>query len=199
MGSWILHNSKIPRVILIYKDIFKSKVYRNYCIIFFSVSDALHFNADPDPDSRIRLRDGRIRVQFRIRIRIRPKIEQIPIFFFKSYKTQRFFFCNIELIINVYILSKISDFLFKKLYSNNFGWFVCEFITIYFLLPGSRSTFPEGDPDPDPAIWYGSNRIRIRNTDCFKARVLRLKKNIHVVQKAILRIWQAEKLWIRIC
>ena len=34
---------------------------------------------------------------------------------------------------------------------------------IYFLLPGSRSTFPELDldPDPDPAKWYGSNRIRI--------------------------------------
>jgi len=56
------------------------------------------------------------------------------------------------------ILNKISDF--------NLGWFVCEFNTIYFLLPGSRSTFPEVDPDPDPAKWYGSNRIwiRIRNT-----------------------------------
>jgi len=32
----------------------------------------------------------------------------------------------------------------------------------FFLLPGSRLTFPE--VDPDPAQWYGSNRIRIRNT-----------------------------------
>ena len=29
-------------------------------------------------------------------------------------------------------------------------------------LPGSISTFP--DPDPDPTKWYGSDRIRIRNT-----------------------------------
>ena len=36
------------------------------------------------------------------------------------------------------------------------------FIMIYFLLPGSRSAFPE--VDPDPAKWYGSNRIRILNT-----------------------------------
>ena len=36
----------------------------------------------------------------------------------------------------------------------------------FFLVPGSRSTFPDTDldPDPDPAKWYGSNRIRIRNT-----------------------------------
>ena len=32
----------------------------------------------------------------------------------------------------------------------------------FFLVPGSRSTFPE--VDPDPAKWYGSNLIRIRNT-----------------------------------
>ena len=32
----------------------------------------------------------------------------------------------------------------------------------FSLLPGSRATFPE--VDPDPAKWYGSNRIRIRNT-----------------------------------
>ena len=30
----------------------------------------------------------------------------------------------------------------------------------FFLVPGSRSTFPE--VDPDPAKWYGSDRIRIR-------------------------------------
>ena len=29
------------------------------------------------------------------------------------------------------------------------------FIT-FFLLPGSKSTFPEENPDPDPAQWYGS-------------------------------------------
>ena len=32
----------------------------------------------------------------------------------------------------------------------------------FFLLLGSGSTFPE--VDPDPAKWYGFNRIRIRNT-----------------------------------
>ena len=31
----------------------------------------------------------------------------------------------------------------------------------FFLVPGSRSTFP--DADPDPGQWYGSDRIR--NTD----------------------------------
>ena len=31
-----------------------------------------------------------------------------------------------------------------------------------FLLSGSGSKFPE--VDPDPAKWYGSDRIRIRNT-----------------------------------
>ena len=30
----------------------------------------------------------------------------------------------------------------------------------FFLVPGSRSTFP--DTDPDPGQWYGSDRIRIR-------------------------------------
>ena len=34
----------------------------------------------------------------------------------------------------------------------------------YFLLPGSRSTFPEVDPDPDPnlAKWHRSNQIQIQ-------------------------------------
>ena len=43
-------------------------------------------------------------------------------------------------------------FLLKKLY----------FYHYFFLVPGSRSTFPE--TDPDPGEWYGSGRIRIRNT-----------------------------------
>ena len=34
--------------------------------------------------------------------------------------------------------------------------------TIFFLLPGSTSTFPE--VDPDSAQLNGSNRIRIRNS-----------------------------------
>ena len=34
----------------------------------------------------------------------------------------------------------------------------------FVLVPGSKSTFPDTDPDPDPAKWYGSDRIRIRNT-----------------------------------
>jgi len=33
----------------------------------------------------------------------------------------------------------------------------------FFLVPGSRLTFPT-DPDPVPGQWYGSDRIRIRNT-----------------------------------
>ena len=36
----------------------------------------------------------------------------------------------------------------------------CEFITVFILVPGSRSTFP--DADPDPAKWYRADRIRIR-------------------------------------
>ena len=35
----------------------------------------------------------------------------------------------------------------------------------FFLVPRSRSTFPLVDPYPDPAQWYGSDRIRIQNTD----------------------------------
>jgi len=26
----------------------------------------------------------------------------------------------------------------------------------FFLVPGSKSTFPDTDPDPDPGKWYGS-------------------------------------------
>ena len=40
----------------------------------------------------------------------------------------------------------------------------------FFLVPGSRSTFPDTDPDPDPGQWYGSDRIRIRNTGFKGAR-----------------------------
>ena len=54
---------------------------------------------------------------------------------------------------NKWLLKKKTIFLY-------FDWFSCEVITI-FLLPGSGSTFPEMDPDPDK-IW--SDRILIRNT-----------------------------------
>ena len=40
----------------------------------------------------------------------------------------------------------------------------------FFLVPGSRSTFPDTDPDPDPGQWYRSDRIRIRNTGFKGAR-----------------------------
>ena len=59
-------------------------------VLGLSVSDLLHFDADPLPVIRIR-----------IRLRIRPKIEQIPIcfflnFFYKRYKTNNdIFFCNL--------------------------------------------------------------------------------------------------------
>ena len=69
---------------------------------------------------------------------------------------------NFELIIHVHILNKKRDF-FKNKYSYNFGWFACEFFTIFFAT--RIRTFPE--VDLDPAKWYGSNRIRIRNTAFF--------------------------------
>ena len=74
-----------------------------------------------------------------------------------------FFLCAILSLLFTYIKQN-KWFKIKIFYSYKFGWFVCEFITIYLLLPGSRSTFPEVDPDPVLAKWYGSNRIRIRNT-----------------------------------
>ena len=40
----------------------------------------------------------------------------------------------------------------------------------FFLLLGSGSTFPE--VGPDPSKWYGSDRIRIRNTDFYTFFVL---------------------------
>ena len=134
----------------------------------YSVSDPLHFNAVPDP--LIRFRDngswsGSISgsgSDSGSDLKS-SKFQSFSSHFFsvKGIKLiMMFFFCNFELII----LNKISDFFFKKWFSYNFGWIVCEFITIYFLQPGSRSTFPEVDPVPDPAKWYGSNRIRIRNT-----------------------------------
>ena len=51
---------------------------------------------------------------------------------------------------------------------NKFNFFSSFLVDLYvslswfFSLPGSGSTFPE--VDPDPAKWYGSNRILIRNT-----------------------------------
>ena len=46
-----------------------------------------------------------------------------------------------------------------------------------FLVPGSRSTFPDTDPDPDTGQWYGSDRIwiRIRNT-AFRSKYFESKK-----------------------
>ena len=55
-------------------------------------------------------------------------------------------------------------FLFKKII---FLWFRLICMQVYhdfFWVPRSRSTFPDTDPDPDPGQWYGSDRIRIRNT-----------------------------------
>ena len=49
------------------------------------------------------------------------------------------------------ILNKISDFFLKKLYFYNFGWFVCEFIAIFYRYP-----------DPDQRFLM---RIRIRPND----------------------------------
>ena len=55
----------------------------------------------------------------------------------------------------------------------------------FFLVPGSRSTFPE--VDPDPAQRYGSDRIRIRNTSfmiflIFKILIKEIKCFFLVVQ-----------------
>ena len=109
-------------------------------LIIIRVSDSLHFNADP---------------------------EQIPIFvlifFCERYKTHNDVFFVILSLLFTYIKQN-KRFCFKKLYSYNFGWFLYEFITIYFLLPGSRSKFPEVDPDPDP----DPAKLRIqRNTDYY--------------------------------
>ena len=43
----------------------------------------------------------------------------------------------------------------------------------FFLVPGSRSTFP----DADPAKWYGSDRIRIRNTGFYVLLLLGLNRS----------------------
>ena len=52
----------------------------------------------------------------------------------------------------------------------------------FFLVPGSRSTFL--DTDPDPGQWYGSDRIRIRNTD-FKASLVGLWKTLCMLSSLI--------------
>ena len=117
-----------------------------------------------------------------MQIRIRPKIEQIPIFFFLIFFCKRFKL--ITMFFVVVILSLLFTYKqnkwFLKLYSYNFGRFVCEFITI-FLLPGSGSTFPE--VDPDPAQWYESHRIQI-NT-----RFLNSRNECILVQNKVGRSW----------
>ena len=103
-------------------------------------------------------------ILMRIRIRIRGSASgmmddgTISKFFLNFFciRFKTMFCCNFELIIRVY-QTKLVISLKKKLYFYYFGWFVCEFITIFFV-PGSRSTLP--DADPDPAKWYGSDRIR---------------------------------------
>ena len=104
------------------------------------------------------------------------KIEQIPIFvlffFCKRLKTHNDVFFVFVLLFasyikqnkwykkNIYILKKIL-FVCEFIYILKKILFVCEFITIFLSYP-DPDTFPE--VDPDPAKWYGSNRIRIRNT-----------------------------------
>ena len=87
---------------------------------------------------------------FRIRIRIRPKMEQIPILFFLIFFCIRFKTYND--VFFVIILSLLFAYMKQnKWFLHNFGWFVCEFITIFFWYP-----------DPDPRFLM---RIRIRPND----------------------------------
>ena len=45
----------------------------------------------------------------------------------------------------------------------------------FYLVPGSRSTFPE--VDPDPAQWYGSDRIRYETLVSFTIKKYGFYKN----------------------
>ena len=107
---------------------------------------------------RIRFILIRIRVQFWIPSDLnssnRANSNFFLIFVCKRYKTRVvfcIFFCNKWILL-------LNILLF---------WLNCMRVYHdYFLLPESRSTFPEVDSDPDPAKWYGSNQIRIRNTGC---------------------------------
>ena len=55
----------------------------------------------------------------------------------------------------------------------------------FMMVPGSRSTLPDADPDPDPAKWYGSDRIRIRNTDYINSN-LNVELHLNVVLKVLM-------------
>ena len=111
------------------------------------------FDADPDPLPG-----------WWIRIRIRPKIEQIPIFFFLISK--RCFFVVLILSLLFAYIKQNKWFLFKKLYFYNFGWFVCEFITIITRIQINVSGSGSGqmirirpNPDPDPKhCWLWKRR-----------------------------------------
>ena len=109
------------------------------------VSYPLHFDLDPALWGKV--------YPDPVQIQIRSKIKKIFIEFFsvKLIILKTIFFIINELIIHVYcVLNKKQISLKQKLHSYNFGWFLCKFITIFFWLPGSRSTFPAVDPDLDP-------------------------------------------------
>ena len=117
-------------------------MYKRDVIISCSVSDPYNLDADPDPDS---LPGWWIRIRVRIRI-IRPIIEQVPIFFFLISSVQglklitMFFCCNFSLIF-AYIKQNQRLPLKKKIIFYNFGWFVCELITIFFWYPDPDQRF----------------------------------------------------------
>ena len=53
----------------------------------------------------------------------------------------------------IFMLIKKKSYFLKKLFTYNFCWFLCEFITLFFFLPGSGSTFSEVDPDPKQCLF----------------------------------------------
>ena len=96
-------------------------------------------------------------------IRIRPKIGKIPILFYLFFSVKDILLKSVCFFsfMSYYscALKKKVNFSTKKIwYSYNFGWFLCEFITI-------------SDPDPDPRflMWI---RIRPNEVDPGGSRIL---------------------------
>ena len=141
----LLHLIYLPH--MFWQWFIKPYIYTN----IISVSDPLHFNVDPD--LRIRFQDNRSGSGFSYCSGSGSDSgsdKQIPIFFFliffcNRYKTHSDVFVVVILSLLFTYIKQNKWVLFKK-YSYNFGRYVCELITIYFLLPGSGSTFPEVDP-----------------------------------------------------
>ena len=78
------------------------------------------------------------------------------------------------------ILNEISDFLKQKLYSYNFGLFVCEFITIFLYYPDSDQRFLEwirirpNDTDPTKH-WFSIQSSKCGPFEFFLQPFLKIK------------------------